>query len=219
MALAQFGTQDQDQDQIKGERREEERYKCCFDIRVMVWTSGGWKKQIHGTPGRGRRWAVAAWLVSGETRGGPLLAAAGELLLKQPPELSHPVCFVSNALHNHFRAFSNNSTGKYGKCRVVECWIWNRQCRWHPPGNFFSTPIQDIGVNLTYQVQPFLFIRNKKKSDQLHLSVGETCEWHHRQYRWLRYTSLFQLNCSFMLQHLKIVWIKTTRQSHPNLLF
>jgi len=62
MALAQFGTQDQDQeqeqdqDQIKGERREE-RYKCCFDIRIMVWWR---KKQIHGTPGRGRRWAVAA---------------------------------------------------------------------------------------------------------------------------------------------------------------
>jgi len=65
------------------------------------------------------RTPVGGGCLTGQTRGGPLLAAAGELLLKQPPELSHPVCFVSNALHNHFRAFSNNSTGKYGKSRVV----------------------------------------------------------------------------------------------------
>ena len=53
MALAQFGTQDQDQeqeqDQIKGERREE-RYKCCFDIRVMVW----WMKKTNSRDTRER---------------------------------------------------------------------------------------------------------------------------------------------------------------------
>ena len=98
-------------------KRSNKEGKDKGEVQVLLWYQDHGLvdgKQIQETSGRGHWWLHDWWDYI--VWRGPLLAVAVELLLKQPPELSHPVCFVSNALHNHFRLFS---------C----CW----SCRWRTP--------------------------------------------------------------------------------------